>query len=591
MDFVINAYALTLVISSTLVLVLSLFIGLKLEESVRWIAFTMISLSVWGFFYGIELTQSEVENMLIFTKLQYTGLVMAPACWVMFALKYTGFEEKAKKWVFPSLFILPAIIFLIVITNPLHHLHYRDNWLITSGPFPLLGIEKGPLYFLQVVYSYVFYLLGTLIIWRRFEFANNHFKLQTRLLILAGFFPLFINILYQLSWLKPYEGLDMTPYAFLFTYIFLAIAILRFNLLDLKPVARDKILEAMTRGVLVFDHRKKIADFNGAAKKFSSNPEKIFLGQHASVIFEERPEILKLLDQSEPKTIESHLTGTSEDTFIKIESLPLRDRGPLISGTLLLFEDITSEIQINEKLKKQTAELQQLNDLKDKFFSIISHDLKGPIFGVKELIHLTQSGLVSEAEFLSMLPEVSKNMEHVAILLENLLAWTSSQLRGEYVQPQKIDLHKLVSSQKNLLDRIAKDKSIEIAIQGFENTWVMADKNMLELIFRNLISNAIKFSNPSSTIEVTCQEKGDRLKICIKDYGLGITEENLKKLKEGISFTTLGQSNESGTGLGMILVKEYLDKNNGTLQVNSKEGEGTIFCMELPAWNESLIKS
>ena len=586
MEFLFNSYALTLLISSTVVLGLSFYIGLKLEDSVRWIAYTMISFSLWGFFYGVELTQDNIESMLFFTRLQYIGLVMAPACWVMFALKYTGYDGKASKWVYYSLFILPIIIYTIVLTNPWHQLHYKSNWLITSGPFPMLGIEKGPFYFIQIVYSYLFFFLGTFILWKRFQFANKHFKLQTRLLILGGLFPLLINVLYQTSWFKPYEGLDMTPYAFLLTYLLLGIAILRFNLLNLKPFARDKILEVMSRGVLVFDHRNKVVDFNLAVKRFCLQPEKISVGQHAETIFSEQPEILGLLDRTEQKTIESRIQGSSGERVIKIESLPINEGGPFLSGTLLLFDDISEEIKINERLQNQANELQQLNDLKDKFFSIISHDLKGPVFGVKELIHLTKTGLISQDEFYGMLPEVSKNMEQVSILLENLLAWTSSQLKGEYLQAQKIDLFRVVSSQKNLLDRIATEKSIEISVVGFEDTWVKADKNMLELIFRNLISNAIKFSKSNSTIEVTCNQTGSNYEICVRDFGAGISHNNLEKLREGISFTTRGQNNETGTGLGMLLVKEYLDKNGGTLKIESKLGEGSQFCVTFPVWKE-----
>lgn len=584
MEFLFNPYALTLLISSTVVLGLSFYIGLKLEDSVRWIAYTMISFSLWGFFYGVELTQDSIDTMLVLTKLQYIGLVMAPACWVMFSLKYTGYDDTSSKWVYPSLFILPILIYLIVLTNSWHHLHYKSNWLITSGPFPMLGIEKGPMYLIQVVYSYLFYFLGTYILWRRFQFANKHFKLQTRLLILGGFFPLIINILYQTSWFKPYEGLDMTPYAFIFTYFLLGIAILRFNLLNLKPFARDKILEVLSRGVLVFDHRNKVVDFNSAVKNFCMHPEKIKMGEYAQVIFGERPEILELLDQSQQKSIESRIQNPSGEIIIKIEAIPILEGGPFLSGVLLLFDDITSEIKINERLQNQATELQKLNNLKDKFFSIISHDLKGPVFGVKELIHLTQTGLISKEEFYSMLPEVSRNMEQVSILLENLLAWTSSQIRGEYLQSQKIDLHRVVASQKNLLERIASEKSLEIIVFGFEDTWVKADKNMIELIFRNLISNAIKFSRPNSKIEVTCEKIGLDYQICVRDFGAGISPENLNKLREGISFTTRGQNNESGTGLGMLLVKEYLDKNGGKIQIESILGEGSQFCITLPVW-------
>ncbi len=588
MELVFNPYALTLISSSLLVGGLSLFIGLKLEESVRWITLIMLSFSIWGFFYGFELTTQTVSDMLIFSKLQYLGLLMAPACWVVFALKYTGFDTSHKKWIYPSIFILPVVTYLIVLTNNWHHWHYKSNWLITSGPFPILGIEKGIWYPVQITYSYVFYFLGTFIIWKRFQYVNLHFKLQTRLLIVGGFFPLVINVLYQLSWLKPFEGLDMTPFAFLFTYLLIAIAIIRFNLLDLKPMARDKIIEVMTKGVIIFDQRNKIIDFNSASRHYFSSKDVIKFGRSAEEVFADRPEIITLLRLQNQQTIESRVQKGEEDLIIKIETIPISDGKALASGILLLIDDITAEINMNNRLKKQASELQQLNDLKDKFFSIISHDLKGPVFGVKELIHLTQTGVISEEEFMAMLPEVSKNLEHVAILLENLLAWTSSQLRGEYIQPQVIDLYQIIHGQKNLLDRIANEKSILIELLGFENTWVRADKNMLELILRNLISNAIKFSSPGSKILVTAEDDGDFQKLCVQDFGVGISESNLEKLNQGVSFTTRGQSNESGTGLGLLLVREYILKNGGTWRVNSKVGEGTMFCISIPKANQPV---
>lgn len=588
MELILNPYALTLILSSLLVGGLSIYIGLKLEDSVRWIVFAMLSFSVWGFFYGIELTAQTVNDMLLWSKLQYIGLVLAPSCWLVFSMKYTEYDTSKYRWIYPSIFILPVITYLIVLTNEWHHLHYKSNWLITSGPFPILGIEKGIWYPVQIAYSYTFYFLGTGILWKRFRYANIHFKLQTRLLIIAGFLPLLINILYQLAWIKPFEGLDLTPYAFLFSYFLIAISIIRFNLLNLKPVARDKILDVMTRGVLVFDHRDKIVDFNSAAKRYFLQPEKIKIGQTASLIFAESPEIQELIKGREKRSIESRVEINGLQRIFKIESVQITDHDKLVFGVLLLFDDITEQIKTNEQLVNQANDLRQLNDIKDKFFSIISHDLKGPVFGVKELIHLTQNGLVTEEEFLEMLPEVSRNMENVALLLENLLAWTSSQLRGEYTLSQVIDLHRLVTGQKNLLNRIAIEKGIEIELQGFENTWALADKNMLELIVRNLISNAIKFSSPGSKVLVECIIKGEKLEISVTDYGVGISEENLNKLNEGISFTTRGQSNETGTGLGLLLVREYILKNGGNMTVDSVLGKGSKFCITIPKAEEPL---
>jgi signal transduction histidine kinase len=587
-EFILNPYALTLIFSSLLVGGLSVYIGLKLEDSVRWIAFAMLSSSIWGFFYGVELTAQTLEDMLYWVRLEYIGLVLAPSCWLAFALKYTGYDTSKKSWLYPSIFILPIITYLIVLSNSWHNLHYKESWLITDGPFPILGIQKGIWYPVLVAYSYSFYFLGTLVLWNRFEYANIHFRLQTRLLIIGGFFPLVINVLYQLSWLKPFQGLDLTPFSFLFSYLLISIAILKFNLFNLKPVARDKILEAMTRGVLIFDKQSKLVDFNAASKNFIAQPENIRIGKSPELIFSQRPEIDKLVREKENRTIESRIKLAGEDRILRVEAVQINDSKTLVLGVLLLIDDITEQIKTNEQLKNQTLELQQLNDLKNKFFGIISHDLKGPVFGVKELIHLTQNGVISKEEFLEMLPEVSKNMEHVALLLENLLAWTSSQLRGEYLQPQAVDLEKLLFSQKNLLDRIAVEKSITIELHGFENSWAFADKNMLELIVRNLISNALKFSNPGSRVLVTNEIQGDDLKLCVQDFGTGISQENLNKLNNGISFTTRGQANETGTGLGLVLVREYILKNGGTMTVNSTLGEGSKFCVTVPKAQKSV---
>jgi signal transduction histidine kinase len=338
----------------------------------------------------------------------------------------------------------------------------------------------------------------------------------------------------------------------------------------------------MTRGVVIFNHHNKIIDFNAASKRYLPNSSSLKLGNSAEEFFSERPEIIDLLSKQEHRIIESKIKFTEEELILKIEAVPISDSKALVSGMMLLFDDITTEIKIKEQLKNQASELQQLNDLKDKLFSIISHDLKGPVFGVKELIHLTQTGLITEEEFMSMLPEVSKNMEHVAILLENLLAWTSSQLRGEYIQTQNLELKKLVTSQKNLLDRIAGEKSIQIELHGFENIWVKADKNMLELILRNLISNAIKFSPSGNRVLVSTEDQGEMKKLCVEDFGTGISEENLNKLNQGISFTTRGQKNESGTGLGLLLVRDYIHKNGGSLTITSDLGKGSKFCITIP---------
>ena len=270
MEFLTNPLASFLLFFGLAGGILSILWVLKLQSSIKWMALTLLAFSFWGFFYGIELTSKSVEEMLFWSKVQYWGLLAAPTFWLTFSLKYTDFDPKKLKWIVPALFVIPTLTYLVVLTNSPHHLHYKSNWLIQSGDYSLLGIEKGPWYYFQTIYAYLTYLLGTILLWKRYRFSNKRFKLQTKILIAGGVIPILFNIFYQTLIFKPYEGLDLTPFAFLTSYLILGYFIARFNLLGVQPIARDQILELVTRGLIVFDFNHRIVDFNGAAKKICS---------------------------------------------------------------------------------------------------------------------------------------------------------------------------------------------------------------------------------------------------------------------------------------------------------------------------------
>tara|TARA_R110002020_G_scaffold118729_1_gene271229 strand:- start:1856 stop:3622 length:1767 start_codon:yes stop_codon:yes gene_type:complete len=583
MEFVFNHFSIILLLSGLLVGGLSLYITFKVEGAIRWIALTMLSAAIWGFFYGMELSVSTIEAMTFFIKIEYLGIAPIGMFWLIFSLKYTSYKSKYSSFLILMLFIIPVLTYILLLTNEHHHLYYKSISLDNDGPFPTAKIVIGPWYYINLAYTYFTFLVGNVIIWKRLRYSNQLFKTQTWLMLLGGLFPLLFNFLYQTHIFRPFDIIDLTPFSFLLTYLILGFAILKYQLFNIKPIARNKVMEAITRGVLVLDSKSKIVDLNPAFISFNIVSKKIKIASKAEKVFHNHPEILQLITNSGADVIEStFMIGDSRKVF-QVETIPLLDKKLRSNGLVLLFEDITNQKLINQTLKDQALELQQINNLKDKYFSIISHDLKGPIFGIKELIHLTNTGLVPFEEFQEMLPEVSKNMEQVAILLENLLAWSSTQLRGgEVIQLKEVDTHKILIQQKSILERIASEKKIEILINAQAKSNALADKTMIELVIRNLISNAIKFSVQGSKIMLSSEDEKEFVKICIEDFGKGISNDNLSKIYEGISFTTTGQSNESGTGLGLVLVKEYVQKNNGHLEVHSEEGKGTKFCIRLP---------
>lgn len=281
------------------------------------------------------------------------------------------------------------------------------------------------------------------------------------------------------------------------------------------------------------------------------------------------------------ETIEITGFGVLKRDYL-VELIPLGQRENKLVGQLMLFRDISEIKQAQDLLKLQTEKLKQDNELKDKLFSIISHDLKGPILGIKEIIDLArQEGMAAE-EFNEILAEFSKSINGISLLLENLLAWSKSQFKGEFLDKVSFDVRKLVLQQIRLVEPMAFHKKIEMDIKGNNPMIAFADKNMVELVVRNLLNNAVKFCSTGDHILIGFEEADGFVKVLVRDTGIGISEVNLDRLRKGDSFSTFGSNNESGTGLGLLLVRDYVNKNGGRLYIDSVENEWSEFSFILP---------
>src|SRR5690606_21210771 len=165
-------------------------------------------------------------------------------------------------------------------------------------------------------------------------------------------------------------------------------------------------------------------------------------------------------------------------------------------------------------------------------------------------------------------------------------AWSRSQLKGEFMDKVVFDINKLIRQQKNIMQSIAASKKISLELVMPDPViMVFADKNMVELVIRNLLNNAIKFCQMGDNILVTINDEKDQVRISVKDTGMGISKSNLNRLRSGDSFSTFGSNNESGTGLGLMLVRDYVEKNGGNLYIESEEHQWSEFSFMLPKVN------
>lgn len=240
---------------------------------------------------------------------------------------------------------------------------------------------------------------------------------------------------------------------------------------------------------------------------------------------------------------------------------------------------------LESKVELRTKELKELNITKDKFFSIIAHDLKNPfntLMGFSELMlhHLESYDRNQIRDFVQIIYSTSKNAHS---LLENLLEWARSQTGRLEHKPEKIDLFKLVAENISLLDGIAENKGISLINEVKNNATAFADQNMIKTVIRNLVSNALKYTSKGGSVTVSSKVSENEAEMIVADTGVGIKEENIGKLfRIDINYSTPGTDEELGTGLGLILCKEFIEKNKGKIEAKSIYGKGSEFSFRLP---------
>jgi signal transduction histidine kinase len=241
--------------------------------------------------------------------------------------------------------------------------------------------------------------------------------------------------------------------------------------------------------------------------------------------------------------------------------------------------------QQQQQLQDQADQLRALNEEKDKFLSMIAHDLRSPFSSIRLLIGLAAENIEDSGqdELKNIISLLKKSSESLYTLLDNLLAWSRIQQGVVRYQPQLVDIGKTVAQNIALLESHAHQKQIVIENTIAERTRVYADYHMVDAIIRNLISNALKFTHPGGYINISAQPADDVLTVSVKDTGIGIGADHLPQLfRIDTIHRRKGTARETGTGLGLILCKEFVEKNGGTIWVESEAEKGSMFSFTLP---------
>jgi two-component system sensor histidine kinase/response regulator len=295
---------------------------------------------------------------------------------------------------------------------------------------------------------------------------------------------------------------------------------------------------------------------------------------------------LLYLEFQHPAMIQQHYDSRKE-LFFNLGVTYLIVIALIYMGTVQLRRSYDEQ---KELVEEKASSMVKLNQEKDKLLSIISHDLNAPMASVKQYLELLQAVELDIEERRIIEKSLARSLNDASTLLNNLLLWAKNQMQLNYVQLETIDLKALLTATVNLFHTQTELKNINVKLCVEDDLYVKADQNMLSVVLRNLLNNAIKFSHIGGDIEIHAfREKGNCM-ISLKDNGIGIKEDKQDKIFTLNISSTYGTANEKGTGLGLILSKDFMAQQGGDLWFESAAAEGTTFYLSLPAEHAPVLQ-
>lgn len=310
-----------------------------------------LALSLWSAAYGFELLSGDLQVMRFFTKISYPGIATVPAFFFLFVMAFAD----RRKWFSPFrldlIFAVPIITNILVWTNESHHLYYTLSAIDPEWPFPIQELVRGPFYWVFITYSYLMLSVGILILAREWFFTEKAYRKQIDIILLGALVPILVNLSYLFR-IIPVGYIDLTPVAFSITGMFIAFSIFRFEILDLRPIARETIIERMQEGIVVVDETGILIDVNASACDFLSMDKSNLVRSNFTEVFSPIPTMREFIDSTA-----SHVELTLKERYLEIRKNPIFSKSGKLRGHILLIIEITKRKQAEKALKHSEERL------------------------------------------------------------------------------------------------------------------------------------------------------------------------------------------------------------------------------------------
>lgn len=517
----------------------------------------MTSVTVWIFGYTGELMSSSLSTVLLLNDIEYLAVSTVPVAWLFLVLFYTGRSHYLTRRTVPLFFVIPAIVWLLVLTNSYHYLFYSGFHQMSLDGISIWIYEHGPLFWLHTTYSYLLTFVALVLAAGRLFGSTRLYRRQSAVLVLAGCIPAFTNVAYVVPAI-PSPAYDLTPISFLVTGIILAIGILRFQLFSAVPVAYSRVFSTMGDGVVVVNRKNRVLDLNPAAEQISCLTSVEAIGLDLGVVI---PELLPVTAESFSKRSECHIEikrDTKIPRYFDVLVTPMR-QGIISDGAYLcLLRDITDRKQAELALFEANRKISLLT-------SITRHDITNKILAVHSYLEIIRD-MASDPEQIEFL----NKQEQALIAMNDQIAFTREYQQLGAEAPVWQDIEKVIECAKTQVDLG------NITLHSDPGSWEILADLMLDKVFYNLFDNAVQYGGPEITnIRVSSHLNGSNLVFVVEDDGTGISETDKPRLFE--------RGYGKHTGLGLFLSREILAITEISIHETGSEGQGARFEIQVPS--------
>lgn len=543
--------------------------------------------ALWAASAALEFSTSGIQSKILWSKISYIGIVSIAPLWLLFALAYSNRQEWLTRWRVALIWIIPVIVLALVTTNEWHGLIWPAITPVSEEEGSALIYSHGPGVLVLAVYSYLLIMAGSLLLVYSAFHSNVLYLRQVIALTASAIIPLIGNLIYLLH-LSPWPEIDFTPLAFALTGIIVAFGLLRFQILDILPVARDALIEKMSDGMLVLDNQERIVDINPAACKMLGCRTASIIGQPASSIFSE----MLNLHNGGPDTVDSiAVMPINRIPWVEMRVTKLCDRRSRMNGHLIVLRDITDAKKAEEELlrsrddlerrvRERTMELEAKAAEMERFVYTVSHDLRSPLVTVSGFAGFLKKDV--EDGDIDRVESDLRMMEDAVVKMDQLLSETLELSRIGRVAnpPQKVPFSSIVQEAIEQISQKISIKGVEVSVEP-ELPVVYVDRMRLVEVMVNLIENSIKYMGDQAkpSINIGHRKDGEETVFFVRDNGIGIDKSQHEKVF-GL-FYRVDNSTE-GSGAGLAIVKRIIEVHGGRIWIESELGKGCTVCFTIP---------